>query len=120
MSWQMCDVYPNGKEFICRAAAKGECDDVCHGRKLLLSFAPMLPLPPEIVFSAKSAKIIQKNTLISTRKMCFFFCMLEFNFVLDKRNMDNEKLTYYCVDLLFHYLLPVSYTHLTLPTKRIV
>lgn len=45
--------YPNGSVFICRAAAKGEWDDACHERKLLLSFAP-----PLAVLSEKSAKIV--------------------------------------------------------------
>ncbi len=49
--------YPNGSVFICKAAAKDEWDDACHGRKLLLSFAPTFPAPLA-VFSEKSAKIM--------------------------------------------------------------
>jgi len=59
----MSMTYPNGNVFICRAAAKDECGDVCHGRKLLFSPAPTFP-PPLAVLSEKSAKIAQKNILI--------------------------------------------------------
>ena len=115
------DAYP---DVICALEALGH--DTSHIKVLIYQFVTLLRDGEKVKMSTRKADFVSLDDLIDqvgTDVVRYFFIMRSMNshldFDLDLASDQSDKNPVYYLQYA-HARISVSYTHLTLPTKRIV